>query len=171
MLIETGTQIEHILKLLDDDSPEIQKIVRSTLLENSTDIVFDDLVSKLSTSKEAHAQLKTTLQDLHFVPVQEEITIEDFKPGQNRAVSLHDGSQIHLRKIDRDYDPTSRRNAINLLEEARLEDKFVTGLIYISQERSSLQEVLNLVDTPLAHLPAEQLRPSSQALADILQGF
>ena len=65
-LIETATQIEHILKLLDDESPEIRKIVRSTLLENSTDIVLDDLISQLSLSNETHFQLKSTLRDMHF---------------------------------------------------------------------------------------------------------
>lgn len=65
-MIETGTQIEHIMKLLDDESPEIKKIVRSTLLENSTDIVLDSLISKLSLSEEAHLQLKSTLNEIHF---------------------------------------------------------------------------------------------------------
>lgn len=65
-MIETATQIEHILKLLDDKSPEIIKIIRSTLLENSTEIVLENLISNLSLSKETHLQLKSTLHDMHF---------------------------------------------------------------------------------------------------------
>ena len=65
-MIETANQIEHILKLLDDESPEIQKIVRSTLLENSTDIVLDGFISNLSLPKQAQLQLKSTLRDMHF---------------------------------------------------------------------------------------------------------
>jgi regulator of sirC expression with transglutaminase-like and TPR domain len=66
MLIETATQLEHILKLLDDENPEIQKIVRSTLLENSTEIILDNIIANLSLSKEAYLQLKSALHNIHF---------------------------------------------------------------------------------------------------------
>jgi regulator of sirC expression with transglutaminase-like and TPR domain len=65
-LIETGLQLEHILNLLDDDSREIQKILRRTILDNSLDFIFskNDLYEKLN---ETHSQLLDDLfLDLHF---------------------------------------------------------------------------------------------------------
>lgn len=73
-MIETATQIEHILKLLDDESPEIMKIVRSNLLENSTAIVLENLISNLTLSEEALLQLKSTLHDMHFDLVTQVLT-------------------------------------------------------------------------------------------------
>jgi regulator of sirC expression with transglutaminase-like and TPR domain len=73
-LIETATQFEHILKLLDDESPEIRKIVHSTLLENSTDIVLSDLVDQLDLSKTVHLQLKGALREMHFEIVSRVLT-------------------------------------------------------------------------------------------------
>jgi regulator of sirC expression with transglutaminase-like and TPR domain len=65
-LIETASQIGHILKLLDDESPEIRKIVHATLLENSTEIILDDLVSRLDLTGPVYRQLKNTLREIHF---------------------------------------------------------------------------------------------------------
>jgi 2-oxoglutarate ferredoxin oxidoreductase subunit beta len=47
----------------------------------------------------------------------------------------------------------------------------ITGLLYIDPERPSLAEVSNLVETPLALLPEEKIRPSRQALADIMDSM
>ena len=65
-LIETGTQFEHILKLLDDESPEIQKIVRTTLLDNSVDIILDSKIQKFNLPEEYQNQLFSTLEEIHF---------------------------------------------------------------------------------------------------------
>ena len=46
------------------------------------------------------------LQDITYVPLREEITA-DYKPGETRTVTLHDGSHIILRKLDKKYDPVS----------------------------------------------------------------
>lgn len=39
-MIETELKIRHLLNLLDDDSPRIQKILKETLLENSFDVII-----------------------------------------------------------------------------------------------------------------------------------
>jgi regulator of sirC expression with transglutaminase-like and TPR domain len=65
-LIETGLQLEHILNLLDDDSREIQKILRQAILDNSLDFIFNknNFYEKLN---EIHCQLLDDLfLDLHF---------------------------------------------------------------------------------------------------------
>jgi 2-oxoglutarate ferredoxin oxidoreductase subunit beta len=76
-----------------------------------------------------------------------------------------------LKKLERDYDPTDRLQAMQILDEARRRSVLLTGLIYISKEQPPLQEVENLVDTPLTMLPAEKLRPSSASLDELNRMF
>ncbi len=50
-----------------------------------------------------------------------------------------------LKKLDPDYDPTDKLNAFRTLEEARQNQEFITGLIYVNeQERPDLHELLHL---------------------------
>ena len=111
------------------------------------------------------------LHDINYVPKMEEIIIEDYEPGEVQIVELHDGSMIHLHKLEEDYDPTDRLGALHRLEWARQKEEFITGLIYYDSSRPSLAEVSNLGKTPLAQLPDEKLRPSPEALAEIMNGL
>ncbi len=104
------------------------------------------------------------LHDLSFVPAREEITIEDYEEGTQREVTLHDGSTIVLRKLDKDYDPTDRMQAVTVLEDARRKNELITGLIYINPEEPSFFDGFGLVDEPLNRLPESRLRPSREAL-------
>jgi 2-oxoglutarate ferredoxin oxidoreductase subunit beta len=61
--------------------------------------------------------------------------------------------------------------ALHRLEWARQQNEFITGLVYYDPSRSSLADVSNLGRTPLAHLPEEKLRPSREALAEVMERF
>jgi 2-oxoglutarate ferredoxin oxidoreductase subunit beta len=110
------------------------------------------------------------ISDLSWIPAREEITV-DYAEGEAVEVEMHDGSHIRLKKLDRDYDPRDRLQAMKLLDEAREKQEFITGLIYINQERPSLPQLERLPETPLAHLPESQLRPPREALAKIMDGL
>jgi 2-oxoglutarate ferredoxin oxidoreductase subunit beta len=110
------------------------------------------------------------ISDLSWIPAREEITV-DYAEGEAVDVEMHDGSHIRLKKLDRNYDPRDRMQAMKLLDEARQKQEFITGLIYINQERPSLPELERLPETPLAHLPESQLRPPREALAKIMDGL
>jgi 2-oxoglutarate ferredoxin oxidoreductase subunit beta len=110
------------------------------------------------------------IADLSWIPAREEITV-DYAEGEAVEVEMHDGSHIRLKKLDRDYDPRDRMQAMKLLDEAHEQQEFITGLIYINQERPSLPELERLPQTPLAHLPESQLRPPREALAKIMDGL
>lgn len=110
------------------------------------------------------------LQDITYIPVYEEIVLEDQEPGSVQAVEMHDGSHVLLKKLDPlSHDPTDRLAAIRLLEEARRDNLFITGLIYIDRDRKPLVETSRLVDEPLVHLPPERLRPPREALEKVMQ--
>lgn len=108
------------------------------------------------------------ITDVTFVQSREEITV-DYAPGEARTVTMHDGSRILLKKLDSRHDPTDRAAAIRLLEEAKIKQQFVTGLIYVNQNRRSLPEDENLPETPLAHLPQSATRPSKESLLKLME--
>ena len=104
------------------------------------------------------------------MPEHEPITIEDYQPGEVQSVEMHDGSHVVLKKLDPEkHDPTDKLAAFRLLEEARLDKQFITGLIYVDQNRPVLAETSHLVETPLARLPDDQLRPSREVLDSLLE--
>jgi 2-oxoglutarate/2-oxoacid ferredoxin oxidoreductase subunit beta len=110
------------------------------------------------------------LHELTFVPVAEEITI-DYEPGTVREVRMHDGAYIRLQKLDQDYNPTNRLQAIEILEQSNAQQRFITGLIYVSEARPNLIEASGLIEQPLASLSPEELRPSREALARVMAAF
>jgi 2-oxoglutarate ferredoxin oxidoreductase subunit beta len=110
------------------------------------------------------------ISDLSWIPAREEITV-DYAEGEAVNVEMHDGSHIRLKKLDRDYDPRDRSQAMRLLDEAREKQEFITGLIYINEERPALNELERLPETPLAHMSTDRLRPSSSALDELMAGL
>src|SRR5215472_4360115 len=57
------------------------------------------------------------LQDINFVPHFEDIAV-DYDPGSTLEVTMHDGSRLRLRKLEENYDPTHRIDALRLLAES-----------------------------------------------------
>jgi 2-oxoglutarate ferredoxin oxidoreductase subunit beta len=62
-------------------------------------------------------------------------------------------------------------SALNMLADTCCGGILVTGLIYINEEQPPLNEIENLVDTPLAYLSENQLRPSEESLVSLMQTF
>ncbi len=108
------------------------------------------------------------LHEISFIPAMDEIEIQgEFAEGSVREVCMHDGSTIRLKKLEKDYDPTSRANAFQILESAQLNDWLVTGLLYIDESKPTLTETFNLVDTPLNRLVDADLRPERETIDKI----
>jgi 2-oxoglutarate ferredoxin oxidoreductase subunit beta len=104
------------------------------------------------------------LHELSYIPARDEITVEDYEEGTCREVTLHDGSTIVLKKLDKEHDPTDRMQAVMVLEDARSKNELITGLIYINPEEPSFYEGYGLVDEPLNRLTENRLRPPKEAL-------
>src|SRR5512138_1902605 len=100
------------------------------------------------------------LHDISYIVPRNEIILEEeMKEGEVREVSLHDGSTIILKKLEKDYDPTNRFEAIHILAEAQANNWLATGLIYLDPSKPALIDTYNLVDTPLNRLTEADLRP------------
>src|SRR5262245_25175026 len=94
-----------------------------------------------------------------------------YDAGSVRSVTLHDGSTVRLRKVEDDYDPTDRDRAYTYIRESQREGEVVTGLLYISPDSTDLHEQSQTVETPLAHIPYEQLCPGGAELEKLQRGF
>jgi 2-oxoglutarate ferredoxin oxidoreductase subunit beta len=113
-------------------------------------------------------QHQETLQDIAYIPAYEEITV-DYAEGAEQVVMLHDGSKIVLKKLDPDrHDPTDKVNAYRVLEAARANQHFITGLIFFEPDSPSINEVNNMSDTPLALLTDQAMRPPREVLGDMM---
>jgi 2-oxoglutarate ferredoxin oxidoreductase subunit beta len=107
------------------------------------------------------------LHDIEFVQAREEITVEDFEPGSSKEVTLHDGTIVLMKKLDADYDPTNRYEALRILEEAGRQNTLITGLLFVDPNAKTLFDRYNLPDEPLNRLKPEKLRPSKDVLEDL----
>jgi 2-oxoglutarate ferredoxin oxidoreductase subunit beta len=110
------------------------------------------------------------LSQTDFVPAYEEITVE-IKEGETREVKLHDGSELVLTKLHRDYDPTDRVKALQMLSEAAKDKRVITGLVYVKPDKKDFASLLNLSDKPLIQMTEADLRPSEESFKQILNEF
>jgi 2-oxoglutarate ferredoxin oxidoreductase subunit beta len=155
------------------DPKQVQQLLKAAISYHGTAVI--DIISPCVTFNNSDLSTKgynwgkeheEALHEVRYVPPAEEITVE-YEEGTITDVVLHDGSTIRLKKLGKDYDPTSKLAALMLLEEARATQQFVTGLIYIDQQRPNLVEREHLTDTPLVQLPPDKLRPPRAALDQI----
>lgn len=104
------------------------------------------------------------LHEISLVLAREEITVDDFERGTTKEVTMYDGSVVFLKKLESDYDPTDKWQALRTLEEAAQNNWLLTGLIYIEPQAPTLFDKYDLPDTPLNRLPVDKLRPSHESL-------
>lgn len=115
-------------------------------------------------------EMETPLHELGYIPFFEQITVE-YEPGTVQEVEMHDGSRITLKKTGRDYDPTNSVAAMNLIKEAHAQKQFLTGLLYIDENKPNFTSQLRLGEEPLATLPESKTRPGKDALKEIMESL
>lgn len=158
------------------DSKQVKALIKAGIAHNGTAII--DIVSPCVTfnnhesSQHSFSWAKEhneLLHDFSFVPMEEEIILDEgMKEGEVRTVKMHDGSTIVLKNVERDYDPTDRWAAMQVVEEANSNEMLLTGLIYIDPERPSMFDMHQLPkDKALNRFTSEELRPSKESLKKI----
>lgn len=157
------------------DAVQVKSLIKAAFSHGGIAIL--DIISPCVTFNnrdEAHhsynwnREHREMIHDFSYIPKTEEITIEEYLPGESRTVTLHDGSHIVLKKMDRDYDPTDQLGAYQAVQEAKNEGILLTGLIYINTDRPSLSDLYNLPeDKPLNRFTQQDLRPSRESLDKI----
>jgi 2-oxoglutarate ferredoxin oxidoreductase subunit beta len=61
--------------------------------------------------------------------------------------------------------------AVRAIHEAKASDEVLTGILYIDQDSPTLIDKLKMLEEPLATLPQEKVRPSREALAQIMDEY
>ena len=84
---------------------------------------------------------------------------------------MHDDSQVMLRKVPPDYDPTDRDRAYAYIRDRRLAGEVSTGLLYVQQDSTDMMEQCDAVDQPMTKLPFSSLCPGSEALEKVQKRF
>ena len=157
------------------DAKQVKELIKAGL--NHDGIAILDIISPCVTfNNQVNAFHSYTwgkdheapLHEISYVPKLDEIMLEDeFLPGTINEVCMHDGSSIVLKKLDKEYDPTDRWQAIRMLEEAQENNWLVTGLIYIKCDSDTFVSKHNLPKKPLNRLTEKDLRPSRDSLKKI----
>ncbi len=159
------------------NSKQVRELLKAALSHRGTAVL--DIISPCVTFNNHEDSTKSynygkqhqePLQDITYIPQYDTIEFEEIEPGTVQTVEMHNGSHVVLKKLDPEkHDPTDKLAAVSLLEESRVQHEFITGLIYVDQNRPTLAETSHIVDTPLVQLPDERLRPPREALDKIME--
>ncbi|MFM8320182.1 MAG: 2-oxoacid:ferredoxin oxidoreductase subunit beta [Chloroflexota bacterium] len=155
------------------DPKQVKELIKAAMSHNGIAVL--DIISPCVTfnnkDESVHSyswgkEHEVALHDLAYVPPAEDILVE-YGEGETTEVEMHDGSRVILKKLEHEYDPCSRTEAMRLLEEANAKRWLLTGLIYINPQEPSLIDIYNLTDTPLNRLPNSRLRPAPETIQQV----
>ena len=105
------------------------------------------------------------INEVDFIPELGQVTA-DYKEGEDIRVQMHEAGIITLHKL-KDHDPRDRIAALDLLEKARSQQKFLTGLLFIDEDAPNFAELEQLPAKPLALMQEPELRPSREDLDEL----
>jgi 2-oxoglutarate ferredoxin oxidoreductase subunit beta len=166
-----------VARSFSGDKKQLLSILKASLSHRGTCMI--DVISPCVTFNDHEGSTKSyayakdhdePLGEVSFVPFFEDIAVE-YEPGTTTAVQMHDGSKLYLKKVAEDYDPTDKLAASRLLHETARRGEFATGVLYIEPDKDDFLSLLNVVDEPLASLPLERVRPSREALDEIMESL
>ncbi len=152
------------------DKKQLLSMLKAAIAHKGT--VLLDVISPCVTFNDHEGSTKSykfmqendePINEIGFVASFDEIEV-DYDSGEIYEVEMHDGSNLRLRKLLEDYDPTDKANAVRTLMESTDNDEILTGVFYINTEKPTFIDQLNVVDEPLATLPASVTRPPKSAL-------
>jgi 2-oxoglutarate ferredoxin oxidoreductase subunit beta len=118
------------------------------------------------TSTKSYDYVRThnqALETLDYIEDKQEITVS-YAEGSTVAITMHDGSQVILRKLDGGHDPRDPDAAIMTIRKNAAKGEVATGLLYINEAQQDLHDVLATDDRPLNMLPMAELCPGTKAL-------
>ena len=167
----------YVARSFSGDKRQLLALLKGALAHNGTCML--DVISPCVTFNDHEGSTKSysyvkdhdePLEELSFIPFFEDIDV-DYDPGTTTEITLHDGSHLFLKKLEKEYDPTNKADALRALTEAHDKGEIVTGLFYVDTKRQNFLELLNLVDEPLATLPESKVRPPKQVLDEVMQAL
>jgi 2-oxoglutarate ferredoxin oxidoreductase subunit beta len=156
------------------DKKQLLSMLKAAIAHQGT--VMLDVISPCVTFNDHEGSTKSykflqdhdePINEVGFVASFDEIEV-DYDSGEVLDVEMHDGSQLRLRKLLEDYDPTDKASAVRTLMEAQEKDEVLTGVFYINTQKPTFIDQLNMVDEPLATLPESLTRPPKSTLETLM---
>jgi 2-oxoglutarate ferredoxin oxidoreductase subunit beta len=166
-----------VARSFSGDKKQLLTLLKAALSHRGT--VMIDVISPCVTFNDHDGSTKSykyskdheePVQEIGFVPSFENIEV-DYDPGTTTTVRMHDGSELRLRKLDREHDATSRIAALNLLATSHEKGEMLTGVFYINTKAPTFMDLLGMADEPLAKLPESVVRPPKQVLDEIMESL
>ena len=157
------------------DKKQLHAMLKAAIAHEGT--VMLDVVSPCVTFNDHEGSTKSykymkdheePLQEVSFVPAFEDIAV-DYDAGSTVEVTMHDGSRLRLRKLEEEYDPTHRINAISRLNQAHEDGEVLTGVFYVNTKTPTFVDLLNMTEEPLATLPESVVRPGREVLEQVME--
>jgi len=167
----------YIARSFSGDKAQLIPLIKGALLHKGFSLV--DIISPCVTFNDHEGSTKSYshtrdhynhVTDIDYIHPSEEISVS-YKEGESMPVKLRGHDTIVLRKLDRDYDPTSRADAFKYLRDRFNAGEITTGLLYVNEERAEMHELMGNVDTPLSQLPYEGLHPGNAELKKIQRRY
>ena len=166
-----------IARSFSGDKEQLVPLIKGAIVHSGFALV--DVISPCVTFNDHEGSTKSYsytrdhynhVSDIDYIHPTEEITVS-YEEGESMPIKLRGSDTIVLRKLDRDYDPTSRADAFKYLRDRFNAGEITTGLLYVNEERAEMHELMGNVDTPLAKLPYEGLQPGNGELRKIQRRF
>src|SRR6184192_3598782 len=130
------------------DKRQLHAVLKAAIAHHGTSML--DVVSPCVTFNDHEGSTKSykymkdhdePLQEINFIPAFENIAV-DYDPGTAIEVTMHDGSKLRLHKLEEDYDPTNKIQAITRLNEAKEKDEMLTGVLYVNTQAPTFLDML-----------------------------
>jgi len=164
-----------VARSFSGDKRQLQAILKAAIAHNGLSII--DVISPCTTFNDHEGSTKSysymkehdeVLHELDFVPFYDDISVE-IPDGEVREVEMHDGSKLRIKKLGRDYNPTSKFEALKVIDEAEKKGEVLTGVLYIDTGKPTFMDLLNMEDAPLATLPEAEVRPPKESLDQVME--
>jgi len=164
-----------VARTFSGDKKQLTALLKAAIAHKG--LVVIDVISPCTTFNDHEGSTKSysyvkdheeAIHELDFVPYYEDISVE-IEEGTVQDVTLHDGSHLRIKKLERDYNPSNKMEALKAIEEANNSGVVLTGLFYVNTEKPTFVDMLNMVDAPLATLPQSVTRPGKAALDQVME--
>ena len=164
-----------VARSFSGDKKQLQAILKAAITHNGLSVI--DVISPCTTfndhegSTKSYAYVKDheeMLNEVDFVPFYEDISAE-IAEGEVKEVEMHDGSKLRIKKLGRQYDPTSKFDALKMIEEANKNGEILTGVYYVDTTKPNFLDMLSIDAAPLATLPESRVRPPKEALEEAME--
>lgn len=172
-----GLGATYIARGFSGDKEQLVPLIKGALMHKGFALL--DVISPCVTfndnegSTKSYAHTRTHFHHVinaDFVPPSKEI-VAAYDEGEAMEIQLHDGNRLVFRKLNKDYDPTSRAAAFSFLRDSIHKGEIITGLLYIDESTGDMHSDASTVSTPLAQLDYAELNPGNEKLAALMNRY